>query len=245
MFEESPEPQKVEEKIRNGFNTFIRAKNITGILFVCLGILLLIDNFFDNSPFEFGKVFAGALFVYLSVYFYQLYLKKQNHYILIPSYTFGGLGAGFLLTEFLFFIPETVIPIGIMFGIGTAFLQIAYSNLTKRWSMLIPGGTMFSIGLMIFVSESDCCETLAPSIFMFGLASTFGFVYFLSTINDKIKTDWAKYPAIVLFLIVAMILLTSISKLIFQIILALALISSGIYLIQKHFISQKNDEESF
>lgn len=222
----------------------LKIKNISGILLILLGLLILIDNFTD-LPFELGNVFGSGIMLGIGIFLQRLYESSKNVYLTIPILLFYGLAISLALSGFSF-VPDEIVGIFVLGSLGLAFFRIAYTDLVKRWYFIIPGGVMTSIS-MIVVAEMILPGECVPVLLFLGFAITFWSLYFLSTINPKIKTDWAKYPTLVFAALSVFIFLTSISEVIFHLIVALGLIGGGIYLVRKHLVSQKSikDDETF
>lgn len=223
----------------------LRIKNISGILLILLGILILIDNF-TSLQFEFGNIFVSGIMLAAGIFFQRIYENSKNVYLTIPTLFFYALAISISLSEFPN-IPDEIVGIFALASLGLAFFKIAFSDLVKRWYLIIPGGIMASISLVI-VADQFLDEKFTPILMFLGFSITFWSLYFLSKVNPKIKTNWAKYSASVFAGLSILIFLTSTSKVIFHLIVALGLIGGGIYLVRKHLVSQqsvKDDDEIF
>ncbi|KAA3602767.1 MAG: hypothetical protein DWQ06_06235 [Calditrichaeota bacterium] len=222
----------------------LKIKNISGVLLILLGVLILIDNF-TSLPFELGNFMGSGIMLAIGIFLQRLYENSKNIYLTIPILLFYALAISIALSGFSF-IPEDVVGIFVLGSLGLAFFRIAYSDLVNRYYFIIPGGVMTSISIVIF-ANLIFPEEITPVVMFIGFTITFWSLYFLSTVNPKINANWAKYPTLVFAALSVIIFLTSISEVIFHLIVALGLIGGGIYLVRKHLVSQQSvkDDDTF
>jgi hypothetical protein len=212
---------------------------ILGIVLIVLGALALLQNLgifniFDVLPYisiDAGDIlgtvlisllFAGVGMIFLVAFVANVY---QNWWAVIPGFTLMGLAA---LIAFGNRLGEA--GAGMFLGaIGLSFLVI-YLVRREFWWAIIPAGVLLTLAVMIPVLSSPVGATmLGPAILFFGLALTFLLVYLLP--SEEERRVWALYPAGVLAVIGALLLL-SLGNLI-NYLGAFALIVGGGYLVMR------------
>ena len=175
--------------------------------FVCAGMALMvwvesIDDSITGVP-----LFACMALAFLAAFA----ADRKQRWLLIPA-TFLAAFTVFIA------IPATVQDVwsGVSFFLLLALTFIITYFLTKRsWWTLIPAGISASFGLSamteILISHTDypsLPNTLEFGVFTWvlflGLAATFGAVWLHQRSES---TDWAKYPAMGLFVIAVLFLI--------------------------------------
>jgi len=119
---------------------------------------------------------------------------------LIPGFTLLGLAG---LIGFGDRLGEWAAAL-FLAAIGLSFWLI-YAVRRDFWWAIIPGGALFSVALLVALSDVMKGEA-AVGVFFLGLAATFGLVSQVSTPEGKMK--WALIPAAVLAIMGFLFLLT-------------------------------------
>jgi hypothetical protein len=112
-----------------------------------------------------------------------------------------------------------------MLGLG---FWVVYLACRARWWAIIPGGALFTLGLIAGLSETVAGEDLGW-IFFLGLSATFGLVYLLPTNDGRMK--WALYPAAAL-LAMAVLVMAAMGQAV-NLLWPAVLILTGIYLMYR------------
>jgi hypothetical protein len=189
---------------------------VLGVVLIVLGALALLQNLgivnvFDILPYisiESGDVlgtalitllFAGVGLIFLVVFVVNL---QRNWWAVIPGFTLMGLAA---LIAFGNRMGEA--GAGMFLGaIGFSFLVI-YLVRREFWWAIIPAGVLLTLAVMVpLIANLPGDSMLGPAILFFGLALTFLLVFLLPSEEERRK--WALYPAAVLAVIGALLLLS-------------------------------------
>ncbi len=200
---------------------------VGGILLIAAGVLFLLQNlgFFAISdyvwPFLFG---AGGL-----VFLYVFLTSRANWWAVIPGFVLLSLAAMMALDQFVPQVGETWGGALFLGGIGLAFWVIYLTN-HEHWWAVIPGGVLFTVGLVTGLSSTlEGIEIGA--VFFLGLGLTFALLAFLPTPEGRMK--WALIPAGVL--LVMGLLITAAATAIINYLWPAALILGGLYLLFRAF----------
>ena len=189
---------------------------VLGVVLIVLGALALLQNLgivnvFGILPYitiESGDVlgtalitllFAGVGLAFLVVFVVNL---QRNWWAVIPGFTLMGLAA---LIAFGNRMGEA--GAGMFLGaIGLSFLVI-YLVRREFWWAIIPAGVLLTLAVMVpLVANLPGDSMLGPAILFFGLALTFLLVFLLP--SEEERRIWALYPAAVLAVIGALLLLS-------------------------------------
>lgn len=161
---------------------------VGGLLLVALGTLLFLNNLdvIDlNWSMLTGPIIALGGLVFLFVFIFD----RKNWWALIPACVLLGLGAIILLDALNNPLAGTISGAILFFAIGLSFWLI-YINNTSNWWAIIPGGVLWSLGLVTIMPEGIW---FSRGVFFLGLALTFLLVYLFPKPEGRMK--WALYPA--------------------------------------------------
>jgi hypothetical protein len=171
--------------------------------FVCAGMAVILWLEFKGVD---GSIADASLFASMALPFFAAFAAdRKQRWLLIP---------GTFLSAFTVFIamPASVQDVwsGVSFFLLLALTFIITYFLTKRsWWALIPAGISASFGLVVMAEILIPHPNYAPLpntlefgdftwVLFLGLAATFGAVW----LHRKTEaTDWAKYPAVGLFVV--------------------------------------------
>jgi hypothetical protein len=149
---------------------------------------------FSESGFD-GEWIGAMFMIAVAVPFWVAYLtNRENWWALIP----GGLMTmvAVLVAGTTTRIAEEIWVALMLAGFGVVFLLVYYSRQDNWWA-IIPGGSFLGIGATVLFAGMDLpgpLETrLAGGSFMLILGLTFGALWLL---REKHGTKWAKYPAV-------------------------------------------------
>ena len=161
---------------------------------------------------------AGAAFVYW-------YLREpEQWWPIIPGFTLLGLGA--LIALGSAGRLGGVLGGALFMGSIAASFWVIYLRRRAQWWPIIPGGVLATLALVILSSELIQGEAVG-GIFFLGLAATFGLVYLLSGVEQRMT--WALIPAGIMG-VMGLLLLAASSSLLGYL-WPLALIAGGGYLV--------------
>lgn len=186
---------------------FTDGRSIVGIGLLAFGALLLLKTL-GIFPIV-GSLMAGSLFLMGGALFALVFVNnRRNWWALFPA---GGLAA----------IGATILVDGLIPGVGGGFVFLAvlsaafwlvYLNDRFHWWAIIPGGVLATLSVIAFLDWGlPFLDTGA--IFFFGLAATFGLVLALA------RQLWAAIPAVVLLIIGSLIVIGSLAKFLFPLVL--------------------------
>jgi len=201
---------------------------VGGILLIVAGVLFLLQNMgvFGNAvtllwAFLFGAGGVAFMYVFLT--------ERANWWALIPGFALLSLGATTALSQLAPAMGEAWGGTVFLGGIGLAFWVIYFLD-RENWLAVIPGGALFTIGLVAGLS-SILAGIETGGIFFLGLGLTFGLLSLLPTPQGRMK--WALIPAGVLL---AMgLLTTAASASLLKYLWPAALILAGLYFIFRTF----------
>ena len=208
-----------------------RTSNITlGVLLIGGGLLFLLMNFNiipSLQPLIWASLFGLGGLGFLS----YLITSRAHWWPVIPGLTLLGLSALIALETLFPTLDDTWGASIFMGSIALAFWIIYAATGGSEWWAIIPGGTLFTIALVIIVSESmlpeQVSDDIAGGVFMLGLSLTFGLVYLLP--SGEQRQRWALIPAGILLVIGLFIAAAAAQLLAF--IAPILLILIGIYLV--------------
>ncbi len=176
---------------------------VFGLGLVLLGGLMLLEQF--GLLRGVSSLFWGAVFIVGAAYCLYLFFQspQRNWWTIFPAMAFLGMGASAILPRVFSGFGG-----GIFLGaLGLAFL-IVYATDHSRWWGLIPGGVLLTLAVVSTLAEIEQFNAFnSGSIFFVGLALTFLLVALLP--NPQGKMQWAYIPAIVLFIMGAVLGSTS------------------------------------
>lgn len=189
-----------------------RKSNILlGIVLLAAGILFLLMSL--NVIAVNQLLLWMTLFLVGGLAFLVVFLLNREHWWpIIPGLTLLGLAALLGLNELVPAAADTWGPAFFMAFISLAFWFIYIYSRGNEWWAIIPGGVLFTISLIVGLSESVVGEAIG-GIFMLGLALTFLLVFLLP--NPEGRPKWALIPAGVLFIIGLFIIATAAALLVY------------------------------
>lgn len=176
---------------------------ILGAGLMLLGGLMLLEKF--GILRGASSLFWGAAFWVAAAYFLYIFVQSPQGrwWAIIPAMALLGMGGSSILPHVFSGLGG-----GIFLGaLGVAFF-IVYATDRSRWWGIIPGGVLLTLAVISVVPESETFSILGSgSLFFLGLALTFLLVALLP--NPFGKMQWAYIPALVLFIMGAVLGSTS------------------------------------
>lgn len=171
---------------------------VFGLLLIFAGVVFLLDNL--NVIAVNWQALIGPLFVVGGLIFLLVFiLNTDDWWALIPAMALISLGLIIFMGQEEFANEWTgAVFLGML---GLSFWLI-YAFHPLHWWAVIPGGVLFTLAAVSMLAEGG---DLSGGVFFLGIALTFGLMYLLP--NPLGKLTWALYPAGILFLIGALVLL--------------------------------------
>lgn len=198
---------------------------IPAYVLTAIGLIILLESLGGIGEELFvALILFSIAFPFLVVYLYN----RENWWAIIPAGVLGLIGFVFLFTGAL---GGELFGAVILFAIALPFYFVFFRGPEHWWGM-IPAGILTTVGATVLLVGAGLpdgrLERLIPAVLLFGIALTFA-VLWLG--RSKIRhTDWAKYPAAVLALAAALVLIFGIRV---ELIWSLALIAFGVYLLYR------------
>ena len=198
---------------------------IPAYVLTTIGLIILLAN----TGAVGGELFVALILFAVALPFLVVFLhNRENWWALIPAGVLALVGFVFLFTGAL---GSELLGAVIMFVIALPFYVVFFSS-QENWWGLIPAGVLTTVGVTVLLASSALpegqAERLIPAVLLFGIALTFGLLWLA---RNKIRhTDWAKYPAAVVALAAALVLIFGIRV---ELIWSLALIAFGLYLLYR------------
>lgn len=178
---------------------------LIGLFLIILGALLLLNSIGRISLDE-ENVMSIIFFSGGAVLIAAHFLYKKELWTLIAGSCGVFIGSAIYIGESQV-LPDEIIG-AILFVIIALLFFNALRAGRKNWWALIPGGFCLIIAVHIFLDTMWWIPDEYHGIaFFIGGGVIFGIIYFLR--DETYKLDWAKYPAIILFSIGGLILLTA------------------------------------
>ena len=176
---------------------------IFGAGLMLLGGLMLLEKF--GILRGASSLFWGAAFLVAAAYFLYVFFQSPQGrwWAIIPAMALLGMGASAILPRVFSGLGG-----GIFLGaLGVAFFIVYFTD-HSRWWGIIPGGVLLTLAGVSTLADSDQFSAFGSgSIFFVGLALTFLLVAVLP--NPFEKMQWAYIPAVVLFIMGAVLGSTS------------------------------------
>ncbi|HEX9116592.1 MAG TPA: hypothetical protein VGA61_11030 [Anaerolineae bacterium] len=201
-----------------------------GALLILAGALFLVGNF---GLFDVGSMFIALLFSAGGVAFLVVFISNlnQNWWAVFPAFALLGIGSLIGLTTLL---PQVgaVIGGGLFLGALSLAFWIVYLTQPERWWAVIPGGVLLTLSVVATLGSVHLpfLTELSGAVFFFGLAATFGLLYFLPAPQGR--QHWTVYPAAGCAFLGVLTLAGSTG--IFNFIWPAALILAGLYLVYRN-----------
>jgi len=197
-------------------------KNGFGPLLVMLGLVLFLGNI---GLFHFGSFFAAMLLATIGVFFYKNYNKNKKHlWSFLLAFGFFALVAAIL--------NPAMSGTSLFLVMALGFLMV-YKNNHEHWWAIIPAGSLFSLAAVTASQERfTLFSNVSGALFLFGLAATFGYLYF------ELAKKWAIFPAASLVIVAILTLSLNGGWL-----LPLAIIIVGLYMVKNsQGVSHRDNE---
>lgn len=164
-------------------------------VFFVVSAIVLFERYLNGN-------LMGALVLYsIALPFLYVYVTdRSRQWALIPFIALAVVGTIPLLG---IFVSGAWFDVAVVLLMAIPFF-VVYFWAKKNWWALIPAGVFASIAVGLLI-ERIFHVPFPAGIFLGGLGLTFGALWLL---REKYFTDWAKYPALVLLGIAAIVLLT-------------------------------------
>lgn len=146
---------------------------------------------------------ALVLFVIGAPFFVVYLMNRKQWWALFPAIILTMIGLAILLSGL---VSDEVVPFIILTGIALPFFGLFLLRRDNWWA-LVPAGVLTSVAVAVLVSEVVKAEDsvdgrIIGGIILAGIALTFAFIW---SLHKQAKTEWAKYPAIVLAIIAVLV----------------------------------------
>ena len=168
-----------------------------GVFLVAGGIVILLNNF---DLFEdIDPLVWAALFGVVGLGFLIAYVVDRRRWIgsLVPAFTLLGLAAVVYLGGRQL-VSDAWLGTIFLASIGLGFWLSFLVNRDQWWAV-IPGGTLWVLAVLAFLSESSDMSTNAlGGVLFIGLGLTLGLLYLLRSARRPL--GWAAIPGMALFL---------------------------------------------
>jgi len=208
---------------------------LSGLVLIVLGGLFLIESLGIARgilPLLFVLLFAVSGIVFL--YFY--WINRDHWWALIPGFSSLGIGALIGLTTYG---PKGVESLGVVIllgSIGLSFWTIYLVNREHWWS-IIPGGVLLSVAMIVGLDAVLEKDDIIGSVFLLGLALTFGLLAVLPTPTGRMK--WAWIPAGILFVISLIAFPIAVSRYVWPV----AIIAIGLWILYRAMFRRSKIQE--
>lgn len=202
-----------------------------GALLVLGGLFFLAANFglFQNA----GQIFAAFAFGVGGAIFLAVFATNTEHnwWAVFPAFALLGIGSLIGLSALFPRLSDTVGG-GLFLGALSLSFWIVYLMRPERWWAVIPGGTLLTLAVVALLGSSTLplLEQVSGAVFFFGLAMTFGVVYYLPTPQGRMT--WAVFPATACAVLGLLVMVSAVHF--FTYVWPLALIAGGLYLLYRH-----------
>jgi len=198
-------------------------------------ILLAIAGLLAVIAFDLllGDAIATYALLAIALPFVVVFLRdRRQWWSLIPAYVMLVV-AGIIFFSNLRALPDYLIGTFVLVSIGLPFLAVYLAD-RSRWWALVPAYSMFSISVIIPLSETNVNEMLIPAYVMFAIALPFLFVYARNRANW-----WALIPGGIMGLIGLLLLF---SEQLLEYLLPVAIILAGVWILGRQFVSKGSAE---
>jgi hypothetical protein len=187
-----------------------------GGILIALGVLFLLTNW--GLLGTISRVLWAVLFFAGGASFLIAYGRDRRQWqALIPGFVLLALGAVVAFGDAMGALGGSLF-LGL---IGLGFAAVYFAD-KKRWWAIIPAGVLLTLAVVASLTGAA-----AGTVFLLGIAATFGFVYFAPT--NGVRQTWAVYPAVAALVLAA--LTVNLFAPLLTIGVPLALILLGLYLL--------------
>lgn len=163
---------------------------------VTSGVVLLLFTLDALGSYQpAAQLILSVALAIASISFFVAYVTaRTNWWRLIPAWTLLALGGMVFSTPAVNLAGTR--PAALLFGgLALAFTHIYLLNRTEHWWAIMPGGFMWVLSLVIFLSAwLESLNILGALLFM-GMGLVFGLVYLL---GDRYRQWWAVLPGTIL-----------------------------------------------
>ncbi|MDZ7288810.1 MAG: hypothetical protein ONB44_04570 [candidate division KSB1 bacterium] len=210
-----------------------KTRILLGGALLVIGLLSLLSNlrlFHLSETYVVSLIFVGTGIV-LMQHGWPIYGQATSR-----KWTFYFGSALVLVGAMIFidearFLPDELIGT-IWLWLGAGFLYRIYHRNPKHWWVLLFAGPLFTLGFVVLLSGIGWLrDDTAWVLINLGFAATLAFLY--SIRSPERKSDWAKYPAVVFFLIAVFILLAKRLEGTLPFVISGLFILAGLYLIYR------------
>lgn len=190
------------------------------------------------SMFLGGNAMGAYVLFSIALPFLGVYLiNRKNRWALIPAGILGVIG---LIPLFSSIFNEESVGAAVMFLFAAPFFFV-YFRWKSQWWALIPAGIFASIGVIVILAVFVRSDSVGIDPIMNGiLLAEFGLTFGLLWLRRKSQpTDWAKYPAICLFVAAVLAFVVGENYMKFWPVIPLLL---GIWLVVVSFLKKKSND---
>jgi hypothetical protein len=204
---------------------------IWGVVLVIAGILLLLQTF--NVINDEGTIWAGIWAVIFGAggiaFLWRFFADSASSWwAAIPGMAMSAIGVLLAVTALDLPVPDPWLGSLFLGALGLSFWLVYYVR-REFWWAVIPGGALLTLAVVAMVTDPAEGE-MGGAIFFFGLAITFGLLYFLPS---ERRMTWALIPAVITAVLGAAVLMSY--SFAFNYIWGILLILAGIYLLYRQY----------
>lgn len=202
---------------------------IPGALLVLLGTILLFGNLdlLENAD----NIFWALVFLSAGVYCGFIFLSKREKWgLLALTFIFLFIGIAIII-EFIHFIPDDLIGTILFWGLAAVFIYVGQRDEKYWWAFLV-AGLMLVLGCIVVTETFNLLNSEQTGfVFFLGLGLTFSYLWIIRSSQNNLY--WTKYPAFICFIIAFLILITTASSVVSELVFPALLILLGAYLISR------------
>src|SRR5574341_206562 len=191
-----------------------KTRIMLGGALLVIGLLSLLNNleiFHLSEEYVLSLIFAGTGVVLMQhgSDFFSRHTKGKSE----RQWTFY-LGSALVIVGAIIFIaearflPDEMIATMWLWLIAGILYRVYQRDMAKNWWVLLFAGPMFTVGAVVLLEGFRLLRgDMMAVLIILGIAGTFAYIYALR--SPQRKNDWAKFPAVVFFLIAVFILLAN------------------------------------